>query len=180
MKKKVVIYLFIFLTPFLIDIFGENSFVFDKRNIILKKESLAATQDFSEDFIIEEVEKKKGFNINVVINNINNNEGLMRIALFNNSNGFPGSYENSILSETAIILNTKGFSTTLKFLEKGEYAIAVFHDKNSNSNLDTGIFGIPLEQYGFSNNPTINFRAPTFEECKFILEEDKSIVINLN
>lgn len=45
----------------------------------------------------------------------------------------------------------------------GRYAIAVFHDENSNRNLDK-FAGIPKEGFAFSRNPTIKFRAPRFEE----------------
>ena len=84
------------------------------------------------------------------------------------------------MSETKKIRNPGSLNIKFESVKKGEYAVAVFNDKNSNSNLDTGIFGIPLEQYGFSNNPEINFRAPTFNECKFIVDEDETILINLN
>ena len=45
----------------------------------------------------------------------------------------------------------------------GRYAIAVFHDENSNRNLDK-FAGIPKEGFAFSRNPSIKFRAPRFEE----------------
>ena len=45
----------------------------------------------------------------------------------------------------------------------GRYAIAVFHDQNSNRNLDK-FAGIPKEGFAFSRNPSIRFRAPRFEE----------------
>ncbi len=45
----------------------------------------------------------------------------------------------------------------------GRYAIAVFHDENSNRNLDK-FAGIPKEGFAFSRNPSITFRAPRFEE----------------
>lgn len=37
-------------------------------------------------------------------------------------------------------------------IDKGRYAIIVYHDENSNKLLDTAMFGKPKEYYGFSNN----------------------------
>jgi uncharacterized protein (DUF2141 family) len=41
----------------------------------------------------------------------------------------------------------------------GDYALVMFHDANANGDLDQGLFGIPLEGYGFSNNVS-PFLAP--------------------
>lgn len=51
----------------------------------------------------------------------------------------------------------------LEHLPPGRYAIAVFHDENSNQNLDK-LVGIPKEGFAFSRNPAIRFRAPRFDE----------------
>ena len=51
----------------------------------------------------------------------------------------------------------------LDHVPPGRYAIAVFHDENSNHNLDK-FAGIPKEGFAFSRNPSIKFRAPRFEE----------------
>ena len=51
----------------------------------------------------------------------------------------------------------------LDHVPPGRYAIAVFHDENSNRNLDKFV-GIPKEGFAFSRNPSIKFRAPRFEE----------------
>ena len=51
----------------------------------------------------------------------------------------------------------------LDHVPPGRYAIAVFHDENSNRNLDK-FAGIPKEGFAFSRNPSIKFRAPRFQE----------------
>lgn len=59
-------------------------------------------------------------------------------------------------------------------LEAGEYAISCFHDENNNGQLDTNMFGIPAEPYGFSNNPRLLFSAPKFDQAKFIHKQGGS------
>ena len=51
----------------------------------------------------------------------------------------------------------------------GYYAIKLFVDKNDNSLLDQGLFGIPKEPYGFSNNAIGAFGPPKFEDAGFQL-----------
>jgi uncharacterized protein (DUF2141 family) len=72
--------------------------------------------------------------------------------------------------------------TSLEFtieLPEGEYAISLYHDVNDNNTLDTGLFGIPTEGYGFSNNVKGLMGAPSFEKSKFSLTEDRIMRINL-
>ena len=58
---------------------------------------------------------------------------------------------------------------TLSFdnLAEGHYAIKLFHDQNDDGELDTDLFGIPSEPYGFSNNASDPFSAPEWTEAKF-------------
>jgi uncharacterized protein (DUF2141 family) len=50
----------------------------------------------------------------------------------------------------------------------GSYALLAFHDENRNNKLDM-MLGIPREGFGFSNNPTIRMRAPTYQEVRFTM-----------
>lgn len=53
-------------------------------------------------------------------------------------------------------------------LPPGRYAVMVNHDENANGKLDTNLIGMPVEGYGFSNNPRA-MRKPTFDEAAFDL-----------
>ena len=54
---------------------------------------------------------------------------------------------------------------TFKDLKPGAYAVMITHDENGNGKLDTNVVGMPLEGYGFSNNPQV-MRKPTFDEAR--------------
>lgn len=54
-------------------------------------------------------------------------------------------------------------------LPPGTYAVAVFHDENGNGEFDQGLFGIPLERYGFSNDARGFFGPPDFTAARFEL-----------
>ncbi|MDH6355933.1 uncharacterized protein (DUF2141 family) [Dysgonomonas sp. PH5-45] len=78
------------------------------------------------------------------------------------------------------IVEVKATKTTISFddVPNGEYAVMLFKDDNDNNTIDLGEYGIPTEKYGFSNNikPT---GIPTFDACKFEVNENTTIDINL-
>jgi len=61
---------------------------------------------------------------------------------------------------------------SLKF---GIYAIRVFHDENSNGELDTDFLGIPTEDYGYSNNVNSWFGLPSWKRAKFKLDQKELV-----
>ena len=52
-------------------------------------------------------------------------------------------------------------------LPAGRYAAQVFQDENGNKQVDRGMFGIPKEGVGFSNDAKIRFGPPKFAEAAF-------------
>ena len=53
----------------------------------------------------------------------------------------------------------------------GEYAVAVVYDKNKNGELDTGLFRIPKEEIGFSNNAKSKFGPAKWDDARFLLTD---------
>lgn len=64
-------------------------------------------------------------------------------------------------------------------LPANSYAIDVYHDANSNKELDKNLVGIPKEKYGFSNNPKATFGPPNFKDQLITLDKDQTIEIKL-
>ena len=54
----------------------------------------------------------------------------------------------------------------------GHYAVAVYHDANSNSRMDRKPIGIPEEGFGFSNNSSTLFGPPSFTAARFLVKGD--------
>jgi uncharacterized protein (DUF2141 family) len=61
-------------------------------------------------------------------------------------------------------------------LPKGDYSVSLFHDENLNGKLDSNLFGMPVEGYGFSNNPPKGFGPPKPELTTFALKQPKSVI----
>ena len=64
-------------------------------------------------------------------------------------------------------------------LPPGSYAIGIFHDANLNNRLDNYFFGVPREQYGFSNNARGFMGPPSFEDAAFSVKGKTEISITL-
>ena len=61
----------------------------------------------------------------------------------------------------------------------GAYAAQIFHDENSNAKVDRGLFGIPKEGVGFSNDAPIRLGPPKWTDAVFQLSDDKTITLKI-
>lgn len=115
------------------------------------------------------------FDLTVTVTNIQNAKGKVSFGLFRKQDSFPikGKQFKGVLVET-----TKSKTKyTFQDLEKNSYAVAVYHDENNNGILDKNLVGAPTEAYGFSRNAREMFSAPSFEDAKIDLSDNKSIEI---
>jgi uncharacterized protein (DUF2141 family) len=115
-----------------------------------------------------ESQQNKG-SIEILITNIDNSKlGYLWIGLYNNKNTF-GKLDGAI---KVLYIPVKENTVQAKFTDVtyGTYSINIFHDENSNGDIDKNFFGIPKEGYGFSNNPYF-FGPPSFEKTKFIFSQ---------
>ena len=111
------------------------------------------------------------------IKNFDNQSGLIHIAIYNEQEKFPKK-EGKILGfkeKTSKIIKN---NYEINNLKEGTYAVAIFHDENSNDKFDS-FFGIPNEKYGFSNNPSIFLSAPNFEQSSFDLRQNEKKIIEI-
>ena len=56
---------------------------------------------------------------------------------------------------------------TVRGLPPGRYAVQAYLDENDNRAVDRGLFGIPKEGIGFSNDARILFAPPKFTDAVF-------------
>ncbi|MBC2838436.1 DUF2141 domain-containing protein [Robiginitalea sp. SC105] len=115
--------------------------------------------------------------LQIDVEGVEASEGEIQVAVYNQAENFltiEGVYRSDSTKAS------KG--TTRVFLEdlpSGRYALAIFHDRNSNRELDTNWIGIPKEPMGFSNSRMKTFGPPSFRDCELFLESDSHIVIRL-
>ncbi|MFY9242784.1 MAG: DUF2141 domain-containing protein [Polaribacter sp.] len=109
---------------------------------------------------------------------MNTDTGKVFLALYNSPETFLKTSEDT--KGTNAVVKGKKAVAYFKGLKKGEYAISLFHDENDNNKMDTKIFGIPKEPYGFSNDATGFMGPPKFKDAMFILNTNKTITISVD
>ena len=105
------------------------------------------------------------------------NVGQAYLAIYRAQDDFPVINKQYVGKVVAISSNQAALTFTQ--LPKGKYAVAVFHDRNKNGKLDTNLFGVPTEEYGFSNNARNTFSAPSFSDASFMVDGNKTISITV-
>ena len=83
------------------------------------------------------------------------------------------------ITEGTIEMVEPGSVTYVYELPPGTYAVGIFHDVNLNNKMDNNFFGVPKEQYGFSNNARAFLGPPAFEAAAFELNGATIQTINL-
>lgn len=112
--------------------------------------------------------------ITVTVPNVSGAEGVVIVALYSSNENF--MKREATASKNGIIKDGKS-TVVFENVAAGEYAIVCLHDKNSNKRMDFNEGGMPLEDYGSSNN-VMAFGPPTFEDAKFIVE-NKSLDLTI-
>ena len=102
-------------------------------------------------------------------------EGRLMVALYANAERFRRDASESRM------LEARAGTMRLRFdgLAPGEYAIAVFHDRNGNGRLDTNLMGIPTEPAAFSGSGA-TFGAPSWPQASFrVANEGARVLVRL-
>jgi uncharacterized protein (DUF2141 family) len=114
------------------------------------------------------------FPLSVRITELENDEGVVAVALFASADAFPDQ-KRALMGQLTRIQKGRA-NVTFPNLPPGRYAVAVLHDENQNSKMDFNFLGMPLEGYGFSNDASAPFGPPSFDAAAFRLGARPSFV----
>ena len=115
--------------------------------------------------------------LTVVLRDVRAQTGVIKVAVVDSQAGWDGQAK-PVQADGA---PPRGDTATFVFkgLAPGAYAVLVTHDENGNGKLDSNMIGMPVEAYGFSNNPNV-MRKPTWDEARFeVGVQDAAIAITL-
>lgn len=99
--------------------------------------------------------------IKVSVTNVTSEKGTVEFALYTEK----GFLQNPLATRSASI--QEGVSSVVfENIPAGSYAIVCFHDKNENKRMDFELNGMPIENFGASNN-VYEMGPPVFENSKF-------------
>lgn len=102
--------------------------------------------------------------IDITVDNLRSTKGLLQLCLTANERSFPDCDNDP--AARRLTARAKDGVARFENLPAGQYALAIVHDENGNSKLDT-FAGIPKEGIGFSRNPSFSFGPPRFAQVVF-------------
>jgi len=106
--------------------------------------------------------------ITVRVGGLDSNNGTVRAELTTRENY---NEDGNIRAASLSIQNTSA-EWTIEEVPSGTYAVRLYHDANGNGELDTNMFGVPQEPFGFSNNVRGTMGPPSFEKAAFSVEDE--------
>lgn len=111
------------------------------------------------------------------IEGIKSNKGKIYVQLFKGEENYQNN--NAYLSSIAI---AKQGQVTITFnglvvddLGNDDYGIRYYHDENDNASMETNLFGMPLEGYGYSNNAKANYGPVDYSHIKFHMTNETQV-----
>lgn len=111
------------------------------------------------------------------IEGIKSNKGKIYIQLFKGEENYQNN--NAYLSSIA---TAKQGQVTITFnglidddLGNDDYGIRYYHDENDNASMETNLFGMPLEGYGYSNNAKANYGPVGYSHIKFHMTNETQV-----
>ena len=111
--------------------------------------------------------------LTVKLHGIRAQTGLVKVAVVDSQEAWDGKAAPTRADGAPAQAEEASF--TFKDLKPGSYAVMITHDENGNGKMDTNVVGMPLEGYGFSNNPQVMRRA-YFNESKFDVSDAPSAI----
>ena len=114
----------------------------------------------------------------VNISGMENTNGKLNVALYNNSDNF--NNPQFVYKELFLTLPGQSMTVTFDSIPAGTYAFALFHDENDNQVLDQNFLNIPQEGFAFSNNSMGTFGPPSYNQAKFNIPKNSTVTQNIS
>jgi uncharacterized protein (DUF2141 family) len=119
--------------------------------------------------------------VTVELLGLENARGQVLVALFRSARGFPdrgaGAFGSQVREARAGTL-----MVTFDSVPPGPFAVSAHHDEDGDFAMDTGLFGIPSEGYGFSRDARGSFGPPDFAAASLTLAagQHQRVPIHMN
>ena len=114
--------------------------------------------------------------LTIQVKGVTEKKGQLMVAVYENADHFP-EYGKGIVNRVVEVESLPPSIQISQLVPGRSYAIAVYHDRNSNKMLDKNILGMPIEYYGFSCNARATFGPPAFESAAFIYRHHQRIAL---
>lgn len=136
------------------------------RSLILLAFSFVPTALIAEDTAI----------LTVTVTGLAPNQGHVDVTLYDDKENY---LKNPLVTGREKVLGNDSMDVVFTDLAIGTYAASVYYDLDNDGELDTGMFRIPSEPVGFSNNARGKFGPAKWKKTRFELSEDSSITVQV-
>lgn len=121
---------------------------------------------------------ENGNTLTVIIKNIRNKDGRLQVDLYKNQEEFEVRASDD--KRRAYVYKSSVSNGRIVHVYKnvpdGVYGLALFDDENKNGKIDYGWI-MPKEGFGFGDYYHTKWSSPHFNDFKFSLKEDKTVVM---
>ena len=113
-----------------------------------------------------------GGELRATVTNVKPEQGKLMVALFDSAEAFAAGRRFA-----AQVVHPAAATATVWFgnLPAGRYAVAVYQDLNRNEALDTNLFGVPGEPYGFSRDAVGRMGPPPFDAMAVAIGDSPAV-----
>lgn len=116
--------------------------------------------------------------LTVTVHGYSDANAVIELGLFADQTGWD---EDRAARDIRVVANGSSVEIVIEDIQPGVYGIKLFHDADNDGELDFNRFGIPQEDYAFSNNARGRFGPARWENARFTVEAgENSHRIELN
>jgi len=114
------------------------------------------------------------FSIEVKIGQMKSDKGTVYFGLYASEKDF---VNRNYMQGKKVKADKDGVVVSFENIPKGVYAVSCFYDANDNGKMDFDHKGLPMEDYGVTNN-VVQFGPPRFSDAKFEVS-DKDLTFEI-
>jgi uncharacterized protein (DUF2141 family) len=120
----------------------------------------------------------RGETLVVEMRGFKSDKGKALVALFASKDGFP-DHPNKAARRMQVDIKKGEAVAVLSDLAPGTYAVAVLHDEDGDKAMKTGLFGIPREGFGASQDARGRFGPPSFGDAKLEIRAGRKVTTRI-
>jgi uncharacterized protein (DUF2141 family) len=102
----------------------------------------------------------------VVVLGLRSDAGKVRCLLFNSERGWPGDADKALAVSDVRPRDGRAVCA-FEAPGPGRYAVAFLHDEDDDDRMTRGLFGMPVEGYGFSNDARAFLAPAAYRDAEF-------------
>jgi uncharacterized protein (DUF2141 family) len=120
----------------------------------------------------------RGETLVVEMRGFKSDKGKALVALFASKDGFP-DHPKKAARRLEVDIKKGAAVAVLSDLAPGTYAVAVLHDEDGDKAMKTGLFGIPKEGFGASQDARGRFGPPSFGDAKLEIRAGRKVTTRI-